>query len=200
MPRRGGTVIGTGLSGVVHDTVLPCSDPSKTPTGPLVTKVLRKGWKPTEYENAVVFREKLRALDIGIFPESLCEGPSGEFQLYMKYGGLSLTDYGFPDAPTIDVREVKAALSALLEKIRAMNALGVYHNDLSFDNILYSPEAKVAYLIDFERATLGPPKLKDLTPVERKQSSAALLARREIRAVHGDDILALEGMIKELAG
>jgi hypothetical protein len=199
MPRRGGAVLGTGLSGVVHDEVLPCKDPSKTPTGPLVTKVLKPGRKPTEYETVAVFREKLRELDIGIFPESLCEGPSGEFQLYLKYGGLSLADYGFPDAPTIDAGDVKAALDALLTKIRAMNALGVYHNDLSFDNILYSPETKVAYLIDFERATLGPPKLKELTPAQRKQYSPAVLARREIIALHGDDTLALEGMIKELA-
>lgn len=200
MPRRGGKVIGEGLSGIVHDEVLPCKDPEKTPSGPLVTKVLRKGWKTAEYDNAVAFREKLRELDIGIFPESLCEGPSGEFQLYMKYGGHSLTDYGLPDSPTIDRRDVKAALLDLLKKVRAMNALGVYHNDLSFDNILYSPETKVAYLIDFERATLGIPPRKErpLTALEQKSMTPAALARREKRATEGSDSLALEEMIAEL--
>lgn len=191
-------MLGTGLSGVVHDEVLPCKDPAKTPTGSLVTKVLRKGRTPTEYETVAVFRDKLRALDIGIFPESLCEGPSGEYQLYMKYGGLSLTDLGFPDEPTLDVGEVKTALLALLEKVRAMNALGVYHNDISFDNVLYSPETKVAYLIDFERATLGPRPLKELTPIQRKQFSSTALARREMVAKVGEDIPALQGMIEVL--
>lgn len=195
MPRRGGKVIGTGLSGVVHDEVLPCKDPSKTPSGQLVTKVLRKGKSPAEYETAVAFRETLRALDIGIFPESLCEGPSGEFHLYLKYGGLSLTDYGFPDTPTIPVADVTSALTTLLEKVRAMNALGVYHNDVSFDNILYSPDTKVAYLIDFERATLGPRPLSDL---QRRLLSPAARDRRELATKTGEDVPALERMIKDL--
>ena len=200
MPRRGGKVIGVGLSGVVHDEVLPCKDPAKTPSGPLVTKVLKKGWKTNEYDNAVAFRDKLRELDIGIFPESLCEGPSGEFQLYMKHGGHALTDYGVPDSPTIDPVEVKRALLDLLKKVRAMNELGIYHNDISFDNVLYSPETKVAYLIDFERATLGLPPLKErpLTVLERKSMTPAALARREKRAKEGSDVLALEEMIADL--
>jgi hypothetical protein len=190
--KRGGTVIGEGADGVVHDTTLPCKDPRKTPAGDWVTKVLRPGRTPAASLPGSV-RDKLTALDIGIFPVSVCEGPTGEFQLYMKYGGLALTDQGYPDTPETPAA-VRKALLDLLEKVRAMNAQGVYHNDISFDNVLYSPETGIAYLIDFERMTSNGP----LPWPARKGDSERMRRRRARAAEVGPDILALEDMLADI--
>jgi hypothetical protein len=190
---RGGAVIGQGVDGVVHDETLPCKDPSKTPSGTWVTKVLRRGRTPKEYLSEEI-RAKLAALDIGIFPLSVCEGATGEFQLYMKYGGLALTEQGYPDTPQ-NPETVRTALQNLLGKVRAMNAQGLYHNDISWDNVVYSPETGVAYLIDFDKMTVGAPE----EPRPHKSETENLRARRARRREIGPDVAALQDMLGEIS-
>ncbi len=195
--KRGGKVIGEGGDGIVHDETLPCKDPSKTPSGQWVTKVLRPGRTPKDYFTESV-RDKLTALNIGIFPASVCEGPKGEFQLYMKYGGLALTDQGYPDRPT-NPSAVRKALVTLLGKVRAMNAQGIYHNDIGFDNVVYSPETGIAYLIDFERMTSDGVIHHSNPPAFVLKQFTETMRRRRARILEvGPDIVALEDMLSEI--
>jgi predicted Ser/Thr protein kinase len=192
--RKGGRILGEGLSGVVHRPALQCKDATKTPKGDYVTKVIRRGREQTardEFANA----EKLRAFtDIVIVPDTMCEGPDDELMLFSKYGGQALIEFGLPDdVPSETFRtNLIAALERIKERVRAMNAAKIYHNDISFENVVFNPETNQAYLIDFERMVEGDyRKLNDKDP----GLTPSLRARYQRHNELGPDIVALDEMI-----
>lgn len=60
--------------------------------------------------------------------------------------GETLEDIDADNLSSTEAREIKRCIYRLYEKIQAY---GVCHNDISLSNIMYDPEAKKVYLIDF---------------------------------------------------
>jgi serine/threonine protein kinase len=93
----------------------------------------------------------------------------GKYLLFSKYGGIALTEhsdlleehaYHKPHPLKIDNinhNKIMKALNDLKPAIIDLNSHDIYHNDLSFDNILYNDETEKAYMIDFDRSTRTPP-------------------------------------------
>jgi serine/threonine protein kinase len=156
-------VIGRGKSGIVYYPALNCANPANTPAGEnYVTKLVTRVHGEKELENANLIKDK--GFDFVIYPIALCEAetPMGNktHLLFSKYGGTSIMEHfslfdkrkkptrSEVNAPYID--KLTAALTALIPKIKMMNDKGIYHNDISFDNIVYNEKEGKAYLIDFE--------------------------------------------------
>jgi len=172
MPRRHGAgKIGEGMSGRVYYPALECDDPSKQPKGDYVSKVMKPDVAQAEFTKT----EPLRKLgpSYAIYPEAIC-ARKGNSILFSKFGGFNLADYftnleqvyegrldWAPEPVPVNKDELNSIVRGLQElsgEIDEMNAAGLYHNDVSMDNIVFNPSTKRVYLIDFERMTLTPPK------------------------------------------
>jgi hypothetical protein len=168
--RRGAGKIGEGMSGRVYYPALECDDPSKQPKGDYVSKVMKPDAAQAEFTKT----EPLRKLgpSYAIYPEAMC-ARKGNSMLFSKFGGFNLADYftnleqvyegsldWAPQAVPVNKDELNSIVRGLQElsaDIDEMNKEGLYHNDVSMDNIVFNPSTKKVYLIDFERMTLTPP-------------------------------------------
>jgi serine/threonine protein kinase len=129
--------------------------PPPVPEG-YVTKIMKEKDAKREIDNATKLGLH-RFRDFVIYPEYLCEGEKGWY-LYSRYGGKDLIeDFDFFDRRTSFTDDDKKRRDLIVHKleelskdVKKMNEAGVYHNDISFDNILFDGEKM--YLIDFERA------------------------------------------------
>jgi serine/threonine protein kinase len=169
--RRGAGKIGEGMSGRVYYPALECDDPSKQPKGDYVSKVMKPDAARAEFTKT----EPLRKLgpSYAIYPEAMC-ARKGNSMLFSKFGGFNLADYftnleqvyegaldWAPEPVPVNKDELNSIVRGLQElsgEIDEMNRAGLYHNDVSMDNIVFNPSTKKVYLIDFERMTLTPPK------------------------------------------
>jgi serine/threonine protein kinase len=169
--RNGGGKIGKGNSGVVYYPALECDDPSKQPKGDYVSKETTLANAEAEFSKTKVLRDL--APSYAIYPEAVCSR-KGKGLVFSKYGGYNLSAYftnleqlatgsRFTWAPapkSVDDNELKdiiAGLEGLARNIDEMNASGLYHNDISLDNIVFNPGTRKVYLIDFERMSNVPP-------------------------------------------
>ena len=162
--RKGAGKIGEGMTGKVYYPALECDDPSKQPKGDYVSKSMVPAKAQAEFDKT----ERLRTLapKYAIYPEVICDS-KGTSLLFSKYGGFNLADYHTnmeqvyygkrlkwaPEPVPVKKDEVKRIAMALLElakDIDFMNKEGLYHNDVSMDNIVFNPATNKAYLIDFE--------------------------------------------------
>lgn len=182
--KRGGAIIGEGITGQVHRPPLQCSDGSH-PTGDYVSKVARSKEKADE---ELRFTANIRNLHLEhvIVPEHMCIGDGGKYLLFMKYGGHDLEsffEYIEKHAYKNDMLErarkrnnvqqineleslgqfddafyknVIYQLGEIKKDVIVLNSNGIYHNDIHFGNVLYNEETKKAYLIDFDRSSTKP--------------------------------------------
>lgn len=164
--QKGGKIIGKGMSGVVHYPALQCKVPSENPSDSdsYVSKVSSKKSAEKEFKNTEALRALKGSEEFAIYPEFMCEYNEKQNLLYSKFGGYSLVHYysfleNLAYTKNADKKkefneeyfnEVFKALEVLKEKVKWLNENGIYHNDISFDNILYNEETKKVYLIDFE--------------------------------------------------
>ena len=163
--QKGGKIIGKGMSGVVHYPALQCKVPSENPTdlSSYVSKVSSKKSAEKEFKNTEALRALKGSEEFAIYPEFMCEYNDKQNLLFSKFGGYSLVHYySFLEdlAYTKNAdkshfneeyfNDIYKGLEVLKEKVKYLNENGIYHNDISFDNVLYNEETKKVYLIDFE--------------------------------------------------
>ena len=163
--QKGGKIIGKGMSGVVHYPALQCKIPTENPIdiSSYVSKVSSKKSAEKEFKNTEALRNLKGSEEFAIYPEFMCEYNEKQNLLFSKFGGYSLVHYySFledlaytKNADKSQFNEeyfnnVFKALEVLKEKLKWLNENGIYHNDISFDNVLYNEETNKVYLIDFE--------------------------------------------------
>ena len=162
--QKGGKIIGKGMSGVVHYPALQCKDASAPlDLNSYVSKVSSKKSAEKEFKNTEALRALKGTDEFAIYPEFMCEYNDKQNLLFSKFGGYSLVHYysfleNLAYTKNADKKEfneeyfndVFKGLEILKEKVKWLNENCIYHNDISFDNILYNEENKRVYLIDFE--------------------------------------------------
>jgi serine/threonine protein kinase len=171
--KRGGTKIGEGITGAVFYPALKCKNPEEQPSGDYVSKLVTKTAGENEMEKTRILNGT--NLDFVIYPKFMCEAAEQGRKthlLFSKFGGHSLLKYylfmeeiryGNRKKEEFDesyYNNIMNALDILAKNVTKLNNLGIYHNDISVDNILYNETENKAYLIDFERATMGKPATK----------------------------------------
>lgn len=162
--KRGGGVIGKGISGTVYYPALQCRDPSQTPkSDKYVSKVSLTASAKKEFEATNAIRQLKQSSEFAIVPEHMCEYSDTHSLLFSKYGGYTLVKYHAylerlayttADASDFDdayYQNVIKALRKLKDKVKYMNDNTIYQGDISFDNVVYTESEATAYLIDFER-------------------------------------------------
>jgi serine/threonine protein kinase len=172
------TVIGEGLSGIVYYPALPCKDKTSNfnSTG-FVSKLTTRKNAEQELANASEINRTIPTH--AIFATHICES---HFQIvtkskkvldtlvFSKYGGIEITlyqtemeKYAYSSKLSSEdkrnatnklplYRNILNALQELREQVEQMNNKHFFHNDISYDNIVYSIDTNQAYLIDFERS------------------------------------------------
>jgi serine/threonine protein kinase len=165
MQQKGGKIIGKGMSGVVHYPALQCKIPNENPTdiSSYVSKVSSKKSAEKEFKNTEALRALKGSEEFAIYPEFMCEYNEKQNLLFSKFGGYSLVNYYLflenlaytKNADKSQFNEeyfndIFKGLEVLKEKMKWLNENNIYHNDISFDNVLYNEETKKVYLIDFE--------------------------------------------------
>jgi len=164
--QKGGKIIGKGMSGVVHYPALQCKAPSENPTdiSSYVSKVSSKKSAEKEFKNTEALRSLKGSEEFAIYPEFMCEYNEKQNLLFSKFGGYSLVHYysfleNLAYTKNSDKKKefneeyfnnIYKGLEVLKEKVKYLNENGIYHNDISFDNVLYNEETNKVYLIDFE--------------------------------------------------
>jgi len=166
--KRGSGKLGEGMTGEVYYPALECDEPSQQPKGDYVSKLTSIKAGESEFKKT----EPLRSLKPtnSIYPESKCIH-KGKNLLFLKYGGFSLSEYftnleqnatgrlNWAPEPipvdSIELNTIIGAVEELINEINVLNGANLYHNDISLDNIVFNPKTKKAYLIDFERMTIG---------------------------------------------
>jgi len=162
---KGGKIIGKGMSGVVHYPALQCKVPSDMPIDSklYVSKVSSKNSAEKEFKNTEALRNLSESKEFAIYPEFMCEYNDKQNLLFSKFGGYSLVHYysfleNLAYSKNADktqfneeyFNDIFKSLEVLKDKVKWLNENGIYHNDISFDNILYNEETNKVYLIDFE--------------------------------------------------
>ena len=162
--KLGGAVIGKGISGIVHYPALECRNSSETPSGDYVSKLSKKESAISEFK----LTEKLRALDdastYAVYPTHMCVYDDKHNLLFSKFGGYSLESFDTYIHKLLRSKNIKqtnfdvdyfenviAALKELKKSVHYLNANGIYHGDLSLNNMLYNEETHQILLIDFEK-------------------------------------------------
>jgi len=162
--KLGGAVIGKGISGTVHYPALECRNSSETPSGDYVSKLSKRESAVREFE----LTEKLRALNdastYAVYPTHMCTYDDKHNLLFSKFGGYSLESFDTYIHKLLRSKNIKqtdfdvdyfenviVALKELKKSIHYLNSKGIYHGDLSLNNMLYNEETRRIVLIDFEK-------------------------------------------------
>jgi serine/threonine protein kinase len=164
--QSGGKIIGKGMSGVVHYPALQCKVPNDNPEdiSLSVSKVSSKKSAEKEFKNTETLRSLKGSEEFAIYPEFMCEYNEKQNLLFSKFGGYSLVHYysflenlAYSNSANKKkefneeyFNDIFKSLEVLKEKMKWLSENNIYHNDISFDNILYNEETKKVYLIDFE--------------------------------------------------
>jgi serine/threonine protein kinase len=165
--QSGGKIIGKGMSGIVHYPALQCkvADDNPRDLSSYVSKVSSKKSAEKEFKNTEALRALKGSEEFAIYPEFMCEYNDKQNLLFSKFGGYSLVHYysfleNLAYSKNADKKKeefneeyfniIYKGLEVLKEKVKWLNENGIYHNDISFDNIVYNEETNNVYLIDFE--------------------------------------------------
>jgi serine/threonine protein kinase len=165
--QSGGKIIGKGMSGIVHYPALQCkvADDNPRDLSSYVSKVSSKKSAEKEFKNTEALRALKGSEEFAIYPEFMCEYNDKQNLLFSKFGGYSLFHYysfleNLAYSKNADKKKeefneeyfniIYKGLEVLKEKVKWLNENGIYHNDISFDNIVYNEETNNVYLIDFE--------------------------------------------------
>jgi hypothetical protein len=178
--QRGGARIGEGRTSTVFSPPLKCTEHTDKYDSPAwVSKLTTRATAESELRNTAALRAIDPKSQFTLIPVHICPlareqtnenfGESntrkGERNtlVIMPNGGIQLgalftllesaayTPSGESTAPPPEyIHAVLIALKELALFIVSMNAAGVYHNDIHFENILYNQDTNEARLIDFE--------------------------------------------------
>lgn len=152
--QKGGTqILGEGRKGISYYPALPCKNPTEQPPGKLVSKVTTREEARSEFMRTRILREK--NYDFTSHPIDVCKGIGqnnwGErWLLFSKYGGVTAsqlqTSFRREFQRFIRFRD---AIKHLRFQVQQMNQDGIFHNDITLQNITYNEAEGKAYLIDF---------------------------------------------------
>jgi len=162
--KKGGGIIGKGISGTVHYPALQCKIPSETPVGEYVSKLSKKQSAENEFSITAKLRDLPDSNLYAIYPEYMCEYDDKYNLLFSKFGGECLGSF-YENIQTLlhakkinkkdfDVKyfeNIIAALKELKLNVKYLNENKIYHGDLSLNNMLYDEKHNKIYLIDFEK-------------------------------------------------
>jgi hypothetical protein len=152
--QKGGTkILGEGRKGITYYPALSCANPQEQPSGNLVSKVTDREEARREFMKTRILRQK--NYDFTCHPLEACKGigknnRGDRWLLFSKYGGIPASQ-----VQTSLRRELqrfirfKDALKALRFQVQQMNADGIFHNDITLQNITYDDTTGKASLIDF---------------------------------------------------
>lgn len=155
-------VIGQGIGGIVYYPALSCDNPNENLSGNYVSKLMSKKGADIEWN----ITERLREFKPGyaIYPTHRCSH-NGKELLFSKYGGepllkyyenLEKHSYSKPpkELPNLDeyIKLIKT-MKRFIPNLVDLHKNGLWHNDLTFENVLYNHEKNKLYLIDFGRST-----------------------------------------------
>ena len=162
--RKGGGIIGKGISGTVYYPALQCKNILETPTGDYVSKVSKKQAAEKEFNITASLRTLPNASNYAVFPEHICEYDDKHSLLFSKFGGYSLELFYENIQKLLHSKNVKetefdikyfeniiSALKQLKVDVKYLNDNKIYHGDLSLSNMLYNEIENKIYLIDFEK-------------------------------------------------
>lgn len=162
--KRGGGVIGKGISGTVYYPALQCKNIDETPHGDYVSKIAKKQAALNEFKLTEKLRNLYNATAYAVYPEHMCTYDDKHNLLFSKFGGYSLESFDSYIHKLLRAKNIKntnfdvdyfenviAALKELKKSVHYLNANGIYHGDLSLHNMLYNEETNKIYLIDFEK-------------------------------------------------
>ena len=165
MGKKGGAIIGKGISGTVYYPALQCKNISETPSGNYVSKVSSKQSAENEFNNTAKLRMLPEAIEYAIFPEYMCTYNDKQNLLFSKFGGYSLQpfyEYVRKLSRSKNIKEVSefdnsyfenvlSALRELQKNVKYLNENKIYHGDISSENMIYDEITNKIYLIDFEK-------------------------------------------------
>jgi hypothetical protein len=171
--RRGGVIIGTGANGSAYskpdemETLLPEGCEWKDGYVMKVFETTKYRHAMKEWRKTEILREK--NLQGMIYPETNCTLTDGRTAIFSPSGGQTVAEFFYSEGPIITnddmkamlanardnkivrnaekVDEVVEALRRLIEQVKTMNDMEIYHNDIHDGNIVY--DGKEARLIDF---------------------------------------------------
>lgn len=162
--KKGGGIIGKGISGTVHYPALQCKIPSETPVGDYVSKLSKKKCAENEFSITAKLRDLPDGNLYAIYPEYMCEYDTKHNLLFSKFGGECLGSFYENIQTLLHTKEINkkdfdvkyfenviAALKELKSNVKYLNENKIYHGDLSLNNMLYDEKHNKIYLIDFEK-------------------------------------------------
>jgi serine/threonine protein kinase len=170
--KKGGAILGKGKSGTAYYPALNCSDPSQQPKGDLVSKVLSNTKHATnDFRISRLILEK--GYDFVCPTVDACrKKPDNPYNrswlVFSLYCGVPLKKAAETIIENNSLSEYMHfinALQVLRSNIQKMNNDFVYHNDIASSNIVYDFTTKKAFLIDFERASVGTEEDKEASDI-----------------------------------
>ncbi len=152
--QKGGTkILGEGRKGITYYPALPCANPQEQPSGNLVSKVTDREEARSEFMRTRILRQK--NYDFTCHPIEACKGigknSRGErWLLFSKYGGIPASQVQSSLRRELQrFIHFKDALKTLRFQVQEMNKDGIFHNDITLQNITYDDTTGKASLIDF---------------------------------------------------
>ena len=152
--QKGGTkIFGEGRKGITYYPALPCANRNEQPSGNVVSKVTTREEARSEFLKTRILRKK--NYDFTCHPIEACKGMGqnnkGErWLLFSNYGGIPIAQVQSNfRRQFLQFQKFKEAIKQLRLEVQQMNADGIFHNDITVQNITYDEATGKAYLIDF---------------------------------------------------
>jgi hypothetical protein len=152
--QKGGTkILGEGRKGISYYPALPCANSEEQPSGNLVSKVTDREEARKEFMRTRILRQK--NYDFTCHPLEACKGigknsRGDRWLLFSKYGGVTASQVQSSLRRELQrFIDFKDAVKRLRFQVQQMNAEGIFHNDITLQNITYDEATGKAYLIDF---------------------------------------------------
>ena len=165
-------VLGEGMYGCIHEPSLVCEDVNiiRSYDG-MVSKTLLNEDADKELEEYETIRRIDPSNNYHIGPPIKCKPRNTSYNitalqkctksrvhskpieklslLIMKNGGESIHDYAFKISTEKQIKNVLLSLEPLLQGLLLFKTEQIIHSDLKSKNVVYNPESKKSYFIDF---------------------------------------------------
>ena len=202
--KAGIRILGEGRKGISYYPGLPCANSNEQPKGNLVSKVTSREEARREFFKTRILRKK--DYDFTCHPIEACKGigenTKGErWLLFSKYGGVPAGQLQSNFRKDFErFITFKDAIKRLRLQVQEMNADGIFHNDITMQNITYDEATGKAYLIDFGEMTQGKPERNDAKSMDQALQGIYHDFEDFVRdTIHKDDQKILEEMNRPLS-